>query len=75
MYSFTSPDPLGIALAYLTIALAVLGASLAISLPVLSRMTDALERRGAREAPAEPERDVAAETAGATRAAPEAQPT
>lgn len=53
MHSFVSPDPIGIALAWLPVALAAFGALLAVAISTLSLVFDTLARRYGRQAAAE----------------------
>jgi hypothetical protein len=55
MHSYVSPDPIGIFLAYLPVALAAFACLLAISVSTLSLAANALARRYGREAPVLPE--------------------
>lgn len=48
MHSFVSPDPIGVVLAYIPVALAVLAALVAISIATLSVVFDVLARRRGR---------------------------
>ncbi len=50
MHSLVSPDPIGIALAWLPVALGVFAAFLALSISSLSLLTDVLARRYGRPA-------------------------
>lgn len=52
MYSYTSPDPIGIALAWLPVALALFAALLGISISSLTLIFDTLARRYGRQAAA-----------------------
>ncbi len=50
MHSFVSPDPIGVALAWLPVALALFGAFLAISIALITLLFDALGRWSGRHA-------------------------